>query len=53
MKCFAGFKKGKIATVNMHTEEGMWPSPELFPNREWAEVYFKDVRLVEIKEVKK
>ena len=50
---YAGFIDGKIATINSCTEEGEWPAPELFPKRAWAKVYFEDVRLVEIIQVKK
>ena len=53
MKCYAGFVNGKIATISSCTEEGDWYAPEIFSKRKWAEVYFDDVRLVEIKEVEK
>lgn len=53
MKMYAGFISGKVATTNMYTDEGAWKAPEIFPKRKWAEVYYKDVRLVEIVEVEK
>jgi len=52
-KLYAGFLDGKIATINSTTDEGEWKAPELFHKRAWAKVYFKDVREVEIVEVKK
>lgn len=53
MKLFAGFVSGKIATTPFHTDEGAWDAPELFSKRKHAQIYFEDVREVEIVEVKK
>lgn len=52
MKLYTGFKDGKMVTMETYTDEGVYLSPDLFPNKAWAKRHYEDVREVKVVEVK-